>query len=61
MPTKPPREWSEMTLLPSKSEFDAIVNANYEVVIPSATRSRLGIEKGDILRVSIEKVVGAKR
>jgi len=50
-----------MTLLPSKSEFDAIVNANYEVVIPSATRSRLGIEKGDILRVSIEKVVGAKR
>lgn len=44
-----------------KSEFDAIVNANYEVVIPSATRSRLGIERGDILRVSIEKVAGAKR
>ena len=35
--------------------FDATVNANFAVSIPLATRDRLGIGKGDILRVSIEK------
>lgn len=37
-----------------KAEFDAMVNANFAVSIPAATRDRLGIAKGDILRVSIE-------
>ena len=46
-----------------KSEFDAIVNANFAVSIPAATRDKLGIEKGDILRVMIEKApkVGGSR
>jgi|LAHT01.1.fsa_nt_gb AbrB family looped-hinge helix DNA binding protein len=46
-----------------KSEFDAIVNANFAVSIPAATRDKLGIEKGDILKVSIEKApkVGGSR
>lgn len=46
-----------------KSEFDAIVNANFAVSIPAATRDKLGIEKGDILKVSIEKTskIGSPR
>ena len=46
-----------------KSEFDAIVNANFAVSIPAATRDKLGVEKGDILRVMIEKVpkIGGSR
>ena len=38
-----------------KSEFDATVNANFAISIPAATRDKLGIAKGDILMVSIEK------
>ena len=45
------------------AEFDATVNANFAVSIPAATRDRLGIAKGDILRVSIEKAekIGSER
>ena len=45
------------------SEFDATVNSNFAVSIPAATRDRLGIAKGDILRVSIEVVdkIGSDR
>ena len=39
-----------------KSVFDAMVTTKMAIGIPAATRDRLGIAKGDILRVSIEKV-----
>jgi AbrB family looped-hinge helix DNA binding protein len=37
------------------SVFDATVNSNFAVSIPAATRDKLGIARGDILRVSIQK------
>lgn len=39
-----------------ESVFDAAVNANFAVSIPAATRDKLGIARGDILKVRIEKV-----
>ena len=46
-----------------RSEFDAIVNSNFSVSIPAATRDKLGIDRGDILKVSIEKTskIGSPR
>lgn len=38
-----------------ESVFDATVNANFAVSIPAATRDKLGIAKGDILKVTIVK------
>jgi len=43
-----------MKSMEKKATFDAIVNANKAITIPEATRTRLGIERGSNLKVTIK-------
>lgn len=67
MPTIPSASYiclrAVSTGMAEESSFDATVNANFAVSIPAATRDKLGIAKGDILKVTIEKApkIGSER